>query len=280
MPHEIFISYSTEDRAVADDLCAALESSGLSCWIAPRNIEPGSNWSASIMKAIAACRMMVLIFSSKSNESTHVVREILHAVEKRRQVFPIRIEEVIPTEGLGYCLVGVQWFDATTQPLSQHFGSLVTQIRQVLQNSGDTSAAPALPTRVPPPAVSSDIFFACGQCGQPLVVDASAAGQSFPCPACQQVVNVPTLAGEVAEKPKPTKEKVSAAASAAFDPAVITDLKVALARFLGPVSKVLVDRAAARSASITELVEQLASEIDSPEDRERFLQAAGKMRRS
>ncbi|EDY21873.1 hypothetical protein CfE428DRAFT_1119 [Chthoniobacter flavus Ellin428] len=189
MSREIFISYSTEDRAVADNLCEALEATGLTCWIAPRNIEPGSSWTASIMNAISECRIMILIFSSKSNESDHVVREILHAVEKRRQVFPIRIEDVIPTGGLGYCLVGVQWFEATAQPLSRHVGSLVTQIRQVLQNSGETTAGPAIPASAPTSTPSPDIFFTC-QCGQHLVVDASAAGQSFPCPTCQQTVNV------------------------------------------------------------------------------------------
>jgi len=278
MSREIFISYSTEDRAVADDLCGALESAGLTCWIAPRNIEPGSSWTASIMKAIAECRVMVLIFSSKSNESSHVVREILHAVEKRRQVFPIRIEDVTPTEGLGYCLVGVQWFDATTPPLNQHVGSLVKQIQQVLQNCGGKATAPALPAGPPDTDAASDIFFEC-PCGQHLVVDASAAGQSFPCPTCQQTVNVPTPEGYVAEKAKPAKEKVAPAVSATFDPAVIVDLKAALATYLGPVSKVLVDRAAARSGSVAELVEQLATDIDSPEDRESFLQSTKKARR-
>jgi hypothetical protein len=32
--HTVFISYSTEDKTVADDLCAALESAGIFCWIA------------------------------------------------------------------------------------------------------------------------------------------------------------------------------------------------------------------------------------------------------
>jgi hypothetical protein len=81
------------------------------------------------------------------------------------------------------------------------------------------------------------------------------------------------------KKPQPTKEEPSAA-PVTFASTAITELKATLATFLGPVSSVLVDRAAAKSASIAELVEQLSVEIDSPEDRVRFLKAAKKARRS
>jgi hypothetical protein len=33
----VFISYASQDRAVADAACLALEQAGVACWIAPRN---------------------------------------------------------------------------------------------------------------------------------------------------------------------------------------------------------------------------------------------------
>jgi hypothetical protein len=43
--HALFISYSSEDKAIAEALCAALESEGISCWIAPRNVKAGRPYS-------------------------------------------------------------------------------------------------------------------------------------------------------------------------------------------------------------------------------------------
>jgi eukaryotic-like serine/threonine-protein kinase len=56
-----------------------------------------------------------------------------------------------------------------------------------------------------------------------------------------------------------------------FDAATLDRLTQALAPYLGPISKVLVNRAAKRVASLHELQEALAAEISGPEDRRRFL---------
>jgi hypothetical protein len=52
MAHDVFISHSTEDKAVADAVCAILEKNGVRCWIAARDILPGADWSASIVDGI------------------------------------------------------------------------------------------------------------------------------------------------------------------------------------------------------------------------------------
>ncbi|MFP4660789.1 MAG: TIR domain-containing protein [Halanaerobiales bacterium] len=38
MAHDVFISYSTRDKHVADAVCNALEYNKIRCWIAPRDI--------------------------------------------------------------------------------------------------------------------------------------------------------------------------------------------------------------------------------------------------
>lgn len=50
-------------------------------------------------------------------------------------------------------------------------------------------------------------------------------------------------------------------------------LETRLARVLGPIAGVLVERAAADAVNFVELERRLAAELDSPEDRRRFLQA-------
>src|ERR1051326_2355713 len=49
---DIFISHSSKDKAAADAVCAALERHGIGCWIAPRDIVPGTDWSAAIVDGL------------------------------------------------------------------------------------------------------------------------------------------------------------------------------------------------------------------------------------
>ncbi len=44
MPHDVFVSYSQQDRRTGNAVCHALESHGVRCWMAPGDIEPGKEW--------------------------------------------------------------------------------------------------------------------------------------------------------------------------------------------------------------------------------------------
>src|SRR5262247_1823569 len=79
MAHDVFISYSHVDKATADAACATLERAGIRCWVAPRDITPGDEWGAAIIKAIDQCRAIVLIFSSSANNSRQIRREVERA---------------------------------------------------------------------------------------------------------------------------------------------------------------------------------------------------------
>jgi TIR domain len=59
MPYDVFISHSSKDKLTADAVCNRLESAGIRCWIAPRDIIPGEGWSAAIMRGIDASKVMV-----------------------------------------------------------------------------------------------------------------------------------------------------------------------------------------------------------------------------
>ncbi len=48
----VFVSYATPDRPAMEAFVAQLEDSGIPCWIAPRDVQPGSNYGASIVEAI------------------------------------------------------------------------------------------------------------------------------------------------------------------------------------------------------------------------------------
>jgi hypothetical protein len=116
MAHDVFISHSSTDKPTADAIVAALEASGIRCWIAPRDILPGSDWSESIMEAMEQAGVMVLVFSGHSNTSPQIRREIESAVSAGIPVIPFRIEDVLPSKSLQYFIGPQHWLDAWTPP--------------------------------------------------------------------------------------------------------------------------------------------------------------------
>jgi hypothetical protein len=132
MTFDVFISYSHQDKAVADAACAKLESEGIRAWIAPRDIAPSAEWATSIVEAIDQCNLMVLIFSSSSNQSRQVHREVQQAFDGEKPVVPFRIENVLPQKTLRYYMGSVHWLDALTPPLEQHLQKLATSVLSLL----------------------------------------------------------------------------------------------------------------------------------------------------
>ena len=133
MAHDIFISYAHQDRTIANAVCATLEAHGIRCWIAPRDILPGSDWGAAIIDAIQEAKALVLIFSSNSNDSDQIKREIERTVHQGIAVIPFRIEDVLPNKTLEYFISTQHWLDALTPPLEDHMAHLAETITVLLE---------------------------------------------------------------------------------------------------------------------------------------------------
>lgn len=132
MAHDIFISYSSKDKVVADAVCASLENARRRCWIAPRDILPGESWGEAIIDAINESKLMIIIFSENSNTSQQVVREVERAVSRNTPIIPFRIENVKPTKSMEYFLSTPHWLDAIDDDLEKHIGELVVTVGRML----------------------------------------------------------------------------------------------------------------------------------------------------
>ena len=55
--HAVFISYSSKDVVVAKQVLEYLESNGVSCWMAHRNITPGQHYASAILDAIKTSKV-------------------------------------------------------------------------------------------------------------------------------------------------------------------------------------------------------------------------------
>ena len=133
MSHEVFISYASEDKTVADAVCAILEANRIRCWIAPRDVLPAEDYGAAIVRSLSASRLLVLVFSANANASPHVRRELEGAVRHGIPILPFRIEDAVPSDSLQYYLGGTHWLDALTPPLEAHLQHLAGTVQVLLE---------------------------------------------------------------------------------------------------------------------------------------------------
>lgn len=155
MAHDVFISYTTRDKAIADAVCHALEARHIRCWIAPRDVAAGLSWKAAIVGAIRDSQVMVLIFSGEVNSSKDVRREVDIAFEERRPIIPFRIENVAPSDELYYCIADRHWLDALTPPVEQHIGGLVNALRRFIAEPEPVPEPVPAPAPAPIPIVAA-----------------------------------------------------------------------------------------------------------------------------
>ncbi len=63
---EVFISFSSKDKAIANAVVNALETRKIKCWIAYRDADVGEAYASSIVRAIKHSELVLLIFSENA----------------------------------------------------------------------------------------------------------------------------------------------------------------------------------------------------------------------
>lgn len=177
MSHDIFISHSSKDKTIADAACACLESRGLRCWIAPRDIVAGADWGASIIDGINGAKAMVLVLSSHSNVSKQVLREIERAANRGISVLPFRVEDVVLSKSLEYFLSSAHWLDAYHGPIKHNLEKLANNAAIVVERQDAVR-----PLDIPPPTprwISKPYLLAAAVCGVALFVVAAFSAMTW-----------------------------------------------------------------------------------------------------
>jgi hypothetical protein len=126
--YSAFISYASDNRDKADEICASLEARGFVCWIAPRDVRAGREYADEIIRGLERSASVVLVLSEAANISVFVRREVERAVSKQKPVFPVRIEEVTPSPGLELFISGTHWLDAWSGDWDDHMNRLARDL--------------------------------------------------------------------------------------------------------------------------------------------------------
>ena len=111
MNADVFISFASQDDKVASTICKAIENRGFKCWISTRDILPGENFQSSIVRAIRGAKVLLLVFTSNSNRSEEMTKELALASQQKLMVVPLRVENVTPSDAFAYEFATRQWID-------------------------------------------------------------------------------------------------------------------------------------------------------------------------
>lgn len=126
----VFISYASQDASIANALVASLEEHGIKCWIAPRNVTPGSQYADEIVAAINDATIAILVLSEHAIASPHVGREIERAASKRRGIIVLRTDAAPLARSFEYFLSDSQWVDVAALGVPAAVARITQAVRQ------------------------------------------------------------------------------------------------------------------------------------------------------
>jgi len=152
-PVDVFVSHASLDATVAHALVAGLERLDLRCWIAPRDVLPGSVYADGIVQAINDARVCVLVLSAHAIASPHVRKELERASSKGRPIIALCIDDAPLSNAFEYFLSESQWLKAGAGDPSATAAKVAEAIRQHLhpppagRQGGRTQSSPDDPPR-------------------------------------------------------------------------------------------------------------------------------------
>ena len=130
---DVFVSYSSLDKDIVENIVEKLENSGFSCWYAPRDIKPGQEWVKAINGAMEEAKIFLFVYTENSNRSGQVYNEIALAFHLGKILIPYRLSDIPMSSEIKYYLTRVHWLDAANKPLEQGNQELVQVVDKALK---------------------------------------------------------------------------------------------------------------------------------------------------
>lgn len=141
MKHDVFISYSSQNSDAAKAVCHILEENEVKCWMAPRDIPPGTEYGDMIDDAIKSSKIIVLLFSETAATSIWVKGELNIAFEEQKVIIPFRLDKT-PLKGQHRVILNHKhWIDAYPDYQTK-FQDLLNAVRLTLGLSTSYASTP------------------------------------------------------------------------------------------------------------------------------------------
>ena len=135
-----FLSYSRQDKAVADKLTGALAARGVRIWKDVEQIAPGAKWEQELEKGLVGASAIIFFASRNSSTSRWMTYEVEAFLKRNKLVLPL----ILDLAGVGTlppALHSLQWVD-----ISSGFEYALDSIVKVLADVGVASPKPIVQT--------------------------------------------------------------------------------------------------------------------------------------
>src|SRR5688572_17449837 len=142
----VFVSHSSDNRELANDLAAFLEARGVRIWIAPRDVRPGMDYSEQLQLAIESAVAFVVLVTDMANKSPYVRAETEMAFSNHKPIFPVRITDIQPAAGMALFLKIRHWTDAFGPSKVSNLDRLARELQTL--SGGEAAAADRKSTRL------------------------------------------------------------------------------------------------------------------------------------
>ena len=143
----LFISYSSSEKDLADRIRNKLKDRGVECWMAPQSIPGGSNYAKEIPAAIRDCEALLLVLTEKAQESVWVPKEVDMAVSKRKDIYPLHMDDSELTPDFELYLKNVQQIEAQNN-LDRVLDLVSELLLKKLRTSSSADVASDLPAKI------------------------------------------------------------------------------------------------------------------------------------
>jgi TolB-like protein/Flp pilus assembly protein TadD len=145
----VFISYASQDKTTADAICELVESEGIGCWIAPRDVIPGEFYADAIVRALNEAQVLLLVLTEHAVNSPHVLREVERTSSKRHPIISLRIGAISLPPALEYFLSSSHWLEARPSGIKDSFPQLLAAVKRMAAVTPESNPLPGALARPP-----------------------------------------------------------------------------------------------------------------------------------
>ena len=139
--YDIFISYSRKDLKVVEPFVQRLESAGYKVWIDKYGVYTGTQFKSVIVEAIENSTVFIFFSSQNSNVSPWTTQEIGIAVNRKKHIIPIKLDESNYNRSVEFDLINLDFVDYYSKSNREYeIGKLTRTLENILgiPESGET----------------------------------------------------------------------------------------------------------------------------------------------
>lgn len=129
--YDVFISYSRKDNQKVDEIAEALKQMNLNFWIDRTGEYSGRNYKSVIVNTIRQSHIVLFLSSENSNQSDNVIKEVSVAVELKKMIIPIKLDNYPYADSIAYDLTGIDFvnYESEKEQLERKIISQLTLIK-------------------------------------------------------------------------------------------------------------------------------------------------------